>query len=137
MRIKKNLARKNFIHKISASYCNALNKDTCNISKNVDYYYYLNLKNSDYYYYLDSDPDHPEKLHIIKENMMEGEYFSSKKTCEFLCDKSKHYEIKLALNKLIDLDMGLFEYWKINPRIKDIYDILLVDIMRFYEIYDI
>jgi hypothetical protein len=125
-RIKKILARKNFIHKISASYCNALNKDTCNLSKN-----------SDYYYYLDSDPDHPEKLHIIKENMMEGEYFSSKKTCEFLCDKSKHCEIKLALKKLIDLDMGLFEYWKINPRIKDIYDVLFVDIMRFYEIYDI
>jgi hypothetical protein len=80
-----------FINIMCESFCKALNNE----EKNLDFY----------------QSNYPLG-NIIENNMMKGKYFSTKKFSEFLLDKSKHDDVKLALNELEDYGVGLQYCWE-------------------------
>jgi hypothetical protein len=90
----------NFIDMMSTYCCNTLNREELNL------YFYKYEE----YFYKSEEADPVYK--IIEDNMMKGRYFSSKKFSEFLLDKSKLDDVKLALIELEEHGMQLKHCWE-------------------------
>lgn len=72
--------------------------------------YVLNCQEFNIDFYKSEHPLHK----IIEDNMMKGKFFSYKKFSQFLLDKSKRDDIKLALNELEEYGMNLKYCWETN-----------------------